>query len=213
MIKSLYALMIVCVVYNSSYSQENGKNMGLKVGLGGSGISISENSVYSPGTSFMIGGYRDWPINKENSWYFNCESWFNIAPVELPSEKLLINYNLILPFGLKYNSGKDFSISFGLAPTFTFATQAKSEINYYNLPNYHLNSQNILFKNEFITSPVTVQFRLGGHFSLNETLMLGIEFMKYFGGKTYYNTTYSSFDKIELNYSTLMFCLIKKLPL
>lgn len=213
MLKNVLFIVCLSIIYAPIFSQNPPQNAGFKVGLGGAGVSFNGNhEEYSSQVSFLAGFYKDWPINQDQTWFFNVESWFNYAQVGLSNGNSLNNYNLIIPFGFKYSKNQKASFSFGLAPTYTFASSKSNDVGSYSLPRYGTNNQNGLVKTEFITSPVTVQFRLGGNFAFNETYGFGVEFLKYFSGRTYYNyNSFGGLNEIDLNNATIVICLTKKL--
>jgi hypothetical protein len=208
---SLTLALLLSLVFAVN-GQENFNHLSFKLGIGGAGISTSEFDEYSSGFSMLAGVSKNWPIGKKGIWYFNTEASINYASAILSNESKIINYNFLMPIGIKYNKNQKLSLVFGLVPTFTFASRISSDGFLDNIPGYDLNNQNTLSRTDFITSPITMQFRLGADLALNETTYLGAEIMQYFGGRAYYTKTFNSFDYYELNYASFLLCLTKRIP-
>lgn len=208
---SLTLALVLSLIFTVN-GQENFNHLSFKLGIGGAGISSSEFDEFSSGFSLLAGVSKNWPLGKKGIWYLNTEASFNYASAILSNESTLINYNFLTPIGIKYSKNQKFSFVLGLVPTFTFASRISNDGILNNIPNYELNSQNTLIKTDFITSPVTMQFRLGADLALNETTYLSAEIMQYFGGRTFYTKTFNTFDYYELNYATFLLCVTKRIP-
>ncbi len=211
--KILIVTIFLSIICTSISGQDNFSNLSFKFGFGSAGVNLSEYAEYSGGFSFLAGLSKNYPIGSKGLWFINSEASFNFASTVLSNDNTIENYNLLLPIGIKYSKNKKSSFCLGLVPTYTFASRRGNYGDFfYNLPDYETNSQGVLNKSEFITLPVTLQFRFGIDLKLNESLYLGAEVMKYLGGRTYFKKTYNSYESFELNYGTIILCVTKRIP-
>jgi hypothetical protein len=211
--KFSYIFLLLSIIWAKASSQDNFNHLNFKLGLGSAGVSVSGYADYSAGVSFLAGLSKNYPIGSKGVWFINGEANFNYASVVLNNDNIIENYNLLLPIGIKYSKNQKSSFCLGLVPTYSFASRRGNYGDFfYNLPDFETNSQGVLNKSKFITSPFTVQFRLGVDFKLNESTLLGAEFMKYLGGRTYFNKTYNSYESFDLNYGTIILCITKRIP-
>lgn len=212
MSKFPFIFLFLSIIYFTATSQDNFNNLSFKLGIGSAGVSFSEYVEYSGGFSLLAGLSKNYSIGSKGAWFINSEASFNYASTVLSNDNTIENYNLLLPIGIKYSKNKKSSFCLGLVPTYTFASRRGNYGDFYSLPNYETNSNGVLNKSEFITSPFNIQFRFGVDVKLNETLYLGAEVMKYLGGRSYFKKTFNSYDSFDLNYGTIILCVTKRIP-
>jgi hypothetical protein len=198
---------------NITFGQFN-KDIKLKLSVGMYGLTppsskFIEEFEFSKTLSYSLGLEKDFKLNAVGNWLLRSEFLYNRTNIKVGYDYMSVPNGpedhfkmdqILIPLKLVYVKNK-FSAFVGLINNFNFETQIKSSDNDYfesvGTFNFQEQENSLYYEKNSVDKKYAIQYVAGFAIAGSSGMSYGLEFIDYFGYKSYYGKYFYDFDSTK----------------